>query len=148
MRNIKTKQKIQKIVSEKSKPKQTIYTISYNYNYLFYFDDYHYVKSVRIRSYSGPHFPAFGLNTERWKIRTRKTLNTDTFHVVYRYYHYATSKTQYGRNWNLGNKNLEKTFFFYLLLLYEVSDLCIYIIDNLLFDHLLNYSFFGSGILG
>ena len=25
----------------------------------------HCVKSVRIRSYSGPYFPAFGLNTER-----------------------------------------------------------------------------------
>ena len=25
----------------------------------------HCVKSVRIRSYSGPHFPVFGLNTER-----------------------------------------------------------------------------------
>ena len=25
---------------------------------------YHCVKSVRIRSYSGPYFPAFGLNTE------------------------------------------------------------------------------------
>ena len=23
------------------------------------------VKNVRIQSYSGPHFPAFGLNTER-----------------------------------------------------------------------------------
>ena len=51
------------------------------------------VKSVRIWSFSGPHFPAFGLNTERYsvplriqskcgKIRTRKTPNTDTFHVV------------------------------------------------------------------
>ena len=33
--------------------------------------------------FSGPYFPAFGLNTERYsecgKIRTRKTLNTDTF---------------------------------------------------------------------
>ena len=28
----------------------------------------HCVKSVRIRSYSGPHFPAFGLNTERYGI--------------------------------------------------------------------------------
>ena len=28
----------------------------------------HYVKSVRIRSYSGPHFPAFRLNTERYSI--------------------------------------------------------------------------------
>ena len=51
------------------------------------------VKSVRIRSYSGPHFPAFGLNTERYgislrtqsecgKMRTRTTPNTDAFHAV------------------------------------------------------------------
>ena len=53
----------------------------------------HCVKNVRIRSYSGPHFPAFGLNTERYtvslhihsecgKIRTRITPNTDTFHSL------------------------------------------------------------------
>ena len=53
----------------------------------------HCVKSVRIRSYSGPYFPAFGVNTERYgvslriqsecgKIWTRKTPNTDTFHAV------------------------------------------------------------------
>ena len=30
----------------------------------------HCVKSVRIRSYSGPHFPAFGLNTERNFLRS------------------------------------------------------------------------------
>ena len=29
---------------------------------------YHYVKSVRIRSFSGPCFPAFGLNTERYEV--------------------------------------------------------------------------------
>ena len=29
---------------------------------------YHYVKSVRIRSFSGLHFPAFGLNTERYRV--------------------------------------------------------------------------------
>ena len=51
------------------------------------------MKSVRIRSYSGPYFPAFGLNTERYsvslhiqskcgKIRTRITPNTDTFYAV------------------------------------------------------------------
>ena len=28
----------------------------------------HCVKSVRIRSYSGPYFPAFGLNTERYGV--------------------------------------------------------------------------------
>ena len=27
----------------------------------------HNVKNVRIRSYSGPHFPTFGLNTERFE---------------------------------------------------------------------------------
>ena len=53
----------------------------------------HCVKSVRIRSFSGPYFPASGLTLERYgvslriqsefgKIRTRKTPNTDTFHEV------------------------------------------------------------------
>ena len=54
----------------------------------------HCVKSVRIRSYSGPYFfPAFGLNTERCGVslriqskcgekRTRITPNTDTFDAV------------------------------------------------------------------
>ena len=57
---------------------------------------YHCVKSVHIRSYSGPYFPTFGLNTERYgvsiriesycgkiKIPTRITLNTDTFCAVH-----------------------------------------------------------------
>ena len=50
-------------------------------------------ENVCIRSYSGPHFPAFGLNTERYgvslriqsecaKMQTRITLNTDTFRAV------------------------------------------------------------------
>ena len=53
----------------------------------------HFMKSVGIRSYSGPHFPAFSLNKERYsaslriqsecaKMRTRTTLNTDTFYAV------------------------------------------------------------------
>ena len=48
------------------------------------------VKSVRSRSYSGPHFPAFRPNKERysiylriqsecWKMRTRITRNTEIF---------------------------------------------------------------------
>ena len=52
-----------------------------------------FVESVRIRSFSGPYFPVFGLNMEIYrvsfrimskcgKIRTRKTLNTDNFHAV------------------------------------------------------------------
>ena len=58
-----------------------------------YHKQHHCVKSVRIRSYSDPYFPAFGLNTERYfvslriqsecgKIWTRITPNTDTFHAV------------------------------------------------------------------
>ena len=53
----------------------------------------HCMKSVLIRSFSGPHFPEFRLNTERYsgslcfrskwrKIRARKPPNTDTFHAV------------------------------------------------------------------
>ena len=54
---------------------------------------FHCVKRVRIRSYSGPHFPAFELNMERYsvsvliqservKIRTIITVNTNTFYAV------------------------------------------------------------------
>ena len=53
----------------------------------------HCVKSVRIPSFSGMHFPAFGLTTERYEVslgiqseyrkaRTRITPKTDTFHSV------------------------------------------------------------------
>ena len=53
----------------------------------------HCVKSVRIWSYSGPYFAAFGLNTERYfvslriqsecgKMRTRITPNKDSFLAV------------------------------------------------------------------
>ena len=52
------------------------------------------MKSVRIRSFFGPYFPSFWLNTERYgvslriqsecrKMRTRKTPNTDTFQAVF-----------------------------------------------------------------
>ena len=53
----------------------------------------HFVKSVCVRSHSGPHFSAFRLNMERYsvplciqskcgKMRTRVTPNTDTFDAV------------------------------------------------------------------
>ena len=35
----------------------------------------HCVKSVYIWSYSGPHFPAFGLNTERYGVQMRKNVD-------------------------------------------------------------------------
>ena len=52
------------------------------------------MKTVRIRSFSGPYFPAFGLRTERYrvsiriqsgcgKIQTRKSPNMDTFYAVF-----------------------------------------------------------------
>ena len=52
------------------------------------------VKTVCIRSFSGPYFPAFWLNTEWYgvslriqskcgEIRARKIPNTDTFHAVF-----------------------------------------------------------------
>ena len=55
---------------------------------------YHWVKSVRIRSFSCPYFPAFRLNTERYglslriqsecgEIWTKKTPNTNTFNAVW-----------------------------------------------------------------
>ena len=51
------------------------------------------VKSARIRSFSGPYFPAFRLDTERYivsfrnrfeggKMRTRKIPSTGTFQAV------------------------------------------------------------------
>ena len=44
----------------------------------------HCMKSVRIQSYSDPHFPAFGLNTERYSERYREiTPNRDTFTQCY-----------------------------------------------------------------
>ena len=53
----------------------------------------HCMKSVHIGRYSGLHFPAFGLNTERYgvsfriqsecgKMRTRTAPNTDAFYAV------------------------------------------------------------------
>ena len=58
-----------------------------------FFSKRHCVESLRIKSYSGPYFPAYEINTERYgvslriqsecgKIRTRKTPNTDTFNAV------------------------------------------------------------------
>ena len=64
------------------------------YDFILLNQHYHCVKSVRIRNFSGPYFPAFGLNTERYSVslqiqfkcekeKTRKTPNTDTSHAVY-----------------------------------------------------------------
>ena len=60
---------------------------------MVFLPDFHCANSSRIRSYSVPYFPKFGLNTERYfvylriqcecgKIRTRITPNTDTIDAV------------------------------------------------------------------
>ena len=70
------------------------------------------VKSVRIRSYSGPYFPAFGLNMERYsvslriqsecgKMRTRVSPNGDTSYAVC----YIVSITDLKSMQILGNVN-------------------------------------------
>ena len=47
-------------------------------------EKYHCVKSVRIWSYSGPHFPVFfRIQSECGKMRTRITPNMVTLHAVY-----------------------------------------------------------------
>ena len=55
--------------------------------------EWHCVKNVRIQSYSGPHFPAFGMSTGRYsvslriqskfgKMRNRITPNKNIFHAA------------------------------------------------------------------
>ena len=61
-----------------------------NFHSLLWSWSLHCLKSARIWSYSGPNFPAFGLNTdvslriqpECRKMRTRIAPNMDTFHAV------------------------------------------------------------------
>ena len=55
----------------------------------------HCVKGVRLRSYSGPHFPAFGLNMERYSISpysVRMRENADQNHSEYGH----SSRSAYG----------------------------------------------------
>ena len=59
----------------------------------------HCMKSVRIQSYSGSYFPAFGLNTvhiqsECGKILTRITPNTDTFYAVVESQNFGYNRTK------------------------------------------------------
>ena len=79
----------------------------------------HYVKSFRIRSYSGPHFSTFRLNTKRYgeplriqsecgKMRTRITPKTDTFHAVQPSKIPETLKLS--NNLNIFKHNLKKYF--------------------------------------
>ena len=54
------------------------------------------VKNVPIGSFSGPHFPPFGRNMERYwemrEIRIRKAASTATFPAVTMILHFILSK--------------------------------------------------------
>ena len=43
----------------------------WNFAHYQILENIHCVKSVPIQSYSGPHFPVFGLNTERYGVSLR-----------------------------------------------------------------------------
>ena len=47
------------------------------------------VKSVRIRSYAGLYFPAFGLNTERYEYSVRMRKNADQNNSEYGYFSHS-----------------------------------------------------------
>ena len=85
-----------------SKIRMPIPKVTKNWDYFYY---YYCVKRVHIWSFSGPYFPTFGVNTERYgvslriqsecgKIRTRKTSNTDTFHTVHPFLHFCYQNVQ------------------------------------------------------
>ena len=76
----------------------------------------HCVKSVRIRSFSGLYFPAFGLNAEIYrvnlsihsecgKIRTSKTPNRNIFHAVLQILYNPVSNPQLFGNFLEGSEN-------------------------------------------
>ena len=46
----------------------------------FFFIHNHCVKTVRVRSFSCPYFPAFGLNTERYTERFSGGIERDQWH--------------------------------------------------------------------
>ena len=69
------------------------------------------VNCVCIRSYSGPYFPTFGLNTERYFVPTRITPNADTFYAVIVSLCFRGSKF-FSRGYFPGSKYLSRWYFF------------------------------------
>ena len=89
----------------------------------------HYIKSVRIRSVSGRHFLAFGLNTEVYsvnlriqseygKMQTRKAPKTESYHAV----NVTTWNPQFSKTarciFLYSHFHLFVTFFIYVSLFY------------------------------
>ena len=63
-------------------------------------EKYHCVKSVRIRSFSGPYFPAFGLNMDRYRVSLQNSVrmreNTDQDNSEYG--HFSRSEMLTGKS--------------------------------------------------
>ena len=68
----------------------------------------HSVKSVRIRSYSGPYFPAFGRNTERYFVRMRE--NTDQNNSEYGHFLRSADLIRQTQQHNLIKRHSWKDF--------------------------------------
>ena len=113
--------------------------------------DKHCVKGVRVWSYSGPHFSAFGVNTERYsvslliqskcgKMRIRITPNMDTFYAVESQNLQVKSCQEFCYRWSriliysqftcqskdsfLEASYLEDSFFVFLHLFHQKSSFC------------------------
>ena len=78
------------------------------------------VKSVRVWSYSGPYFPAFGLNTERYGVSpysVRMRENTDQNNSEYGHFlHSEKSQKKSNLKGNLKIKRNRITIFIYCCL--------------------------------
>ena len=73
----------------------TLFAMDLDICYSFFYCNFHCVKSVRVRSYPGPHFLhsnwirkdteyLFVFSRNAGKVQTRITPNTDTFHAVFK----------------------------------------------------------------
>ena len=95
----------------------------------------HCVKNVRIRSYSGPYFPTFGLNTERYGVSLRRISpysvqmleNADQNNSEYRHFSRSATDTRnrFISNWpsdvNLLSKIHGSTLFHEATIIYNRS---------------------------
>ena len=75
--------------------------------------DSHYVKSVRIRSYSGPHFPSFGLNTERYPYSVRIQENADQNNSEYGHFLSSDSRNIHLLTFFVSDQLISDQMFFY-----------------------------------
>ena len=77
-----------------------------------YSDSYQCGKNVLIRSYSGPYFPAFALNTERYSVSRENTDQNNS-----KYGHFLRAYFEWGFLWQAfwECNNLHKTSVFLVI---------------------------------